>query len=51
MVGRLELLTAEREKLAENAVRDLASGEPASGSKLFASCTSKGAMSSRSFVA
>ena len=29
MVGRLELLTAERERLAENAVRDLASGESA----------------------
>ena len=27
MVGRLELLTAERERLAENAVRDLASGD------------------------
>jgi hypothetical protein len=29
MVGRLELLTGEREKLAENAVRDLAGAEPA----------------------
>ena len=35
MVGRLEVLTPEREKLAENAVRDLASPDEATREKAF----------------
>jgi hypothetical protein len=35
MVGRLELLTPEREKLAENAVHDLASGESSKRQQAF----------------
>jgi hypothetical protein len=35
MVGRLELLTPEREKLAENAVRDLTSGESSKRQQAF----------------
>ncbi len=35
MVGRLELVTADRERLAENAVRDLADPEPARRERAF----------------
>ena len=36
MVGRLELLSPEREQRAESAVRDLASGDPARRLEAFA---------------
>jgi tetratricopeptide (TPR) repeat protein len=42
MVGRLELLTPEREKLAEAAVRDLAAPDPAVRERAFATLRDQG---------
>ena len=47
MVGRLELLTPEREQLAERAVRDLASTDAATASAPSPSCATRAATSSR----
>jgi tetratricopeptide (TPR) repeat protein len=42
MVGRVELLTPDRERLAERAVRDLASGDPAARQAAFATLRDQG---------
>ena len=47
MVGRLELLTKERETLAARAIGDLSSQDGARREEAFGSCTSRAATSSR----
>ncbi len=51
MVGRLELLTADRERLAEDAVRNLGGNDASKRQDAFRFLSDQDATSSRSFVA